>query len=1155
MNDTPVHRRLWRMNLWAKHKLFSLPLGFLVLSIFVFSNHLGGQVFTANVGGHVDDAKGAPIEGAAITIVNTGNKQMWETTTDDKGHYSFLLLMPGTYDLSIKAEGLNHFDVQGIALSPNQSADYSPKLAPLDDSKKTALAAGHMTVDSQTASRATTLTASDIAELPTSLRNSLLAVHMTAGVTAITTGASPENTADQFSSRFGLNGGRQNGSSLLVDGIPVNSLGRGDAIVVPGQEAVGQFQIVREAYDAQFGTSDGSAINLVTKSGTNVFHGGGFEFLRNNELDANRWESNKYGVARQPFHRNQYGGDVAGPLGTKESRFFFFAGYEALRQTEPAMEVATVPTAAMRNGDFSSATTAGGTLVPIYNPYTGRLIPGANYTRDIFPGNIIPAHLLNSSGVLAAKLYPLANAAGTAGSNGQYVGTSKVDTDNNRADTRLDWAPTDHLTMFARGTRARQTASVPTFFNNGADQTAGQSEPRIGFSGGAIWAPTANSTYSLLLGASSWRDTQTTANQNYNGLAIGLPAATVALFQANTMPQLTITNYQGLGSAEAKQNVSANYHGELNGSRQYDEHSLKFGFAYQIQRWDPQDAYSALFNFTNGLTSGPTALVDTSLSGNSIASLLLGTGASGSAPYNPGLSISQKSYALYVQDTWHYNPRLALSIGLRYEVQGGPKEKAGKFNNFDPLAVSPLASSTGLTLKGGLVYGSQPLWTTPTNNVAPLLGVAYKLMDGVILRAGYGLSYVPTGLAGVAASDGYSTNTTWLSTLGNAGFVPRYLLSNPFPNGLIAAAGSASGLSTNLGSAVNANLKTHATSYVSNYSTDLQIQIGGNGLLDVGFAAAQGRKLSQGVATNLNQLDPTYLAKGPELNRLVTNPFAKLITSGPLSGSTVPAYQLLLPYRQFTSVMASALTPQASSNFNALILKYHYRLSRDMNVLATYQWSKSIDNASEAQASEINDGVSNVYNLNGERSLSAHDVPKDLAVSFVYMLPFGRDEGAGSFDKIKNAVISGWQVSSVGRLASGLPLQFYAPNNLSTYGYAVQRPTITSLNFLTDITKKGPDNWFDTLNTKAPAAYTVGDMPRYVGNVRTGATANLDLSLSKSWNILERIRIQLRGEAFNVTNTPQFGRANTTLGSAGYGTVTSTIGNPRNLQLGMRLDF
>jgi hypothetical protein len=226
-----------------------------------------------------------------------------------------------------------------------------------------------------------------------------------------------------------------------------------------------------------------------------------------------------------------------------------------------------------------------------------------------------------------------------------------------------------------------------------------------------------------------------------------------------------------------------------------------------------------------------------------------------------------------------------------------------------------------------------------------------------------------------------------------------------------------------------------------------------------------------------------------------------------------------------------------------------------MNVLLTYQWSKSIDNASEADGSEISDAVRNTFNLNGERSISAHDVPKDLAVNFVYALPFGRDKGAGLINKLTNSVVGGWQLSSVARLASGLPLQFYAPNNLSTYGFAVQRPTISSLSKLTDISNRGPDNWFDTLYTNAPAAYTVGDMPRYVGNVRTGATADLDLSLSKSWNIVERLRVQLRAEAYNLTNTPQYGRANTNLGSAGYGTVTNTIGNPRNLQLGMRLDF
>lgn len=1157
MNAISVRQCPTRTPLRTRHKLLSFPVALLLSFFLVALTSANGQVFTANVSGYVRDTKGTPMEEAAVSIVNTATKAMLETVTDLQGHYSFLQLMPGTYNLSIKAEGLNPYEVRAITLSANQSAEFSPKLEVLDASKKkTTVTPGHVTIDTQTPNTSVLLSADELAELPIALRNPLLFVHTVGGATAITTGATPTNTADQYSSRFGLNGGRQNSSQILIDGIAVNSLGRGDANVVPGLEAVREVQIVRDAYDVQYGAGNGTAINIITKGGSSTLHGSGFEFLRNDKFDANRWENNKYGVDREAFRRNQYGGNIAGPLGKKDSRFFFSAGYEALRQNEPTTEVATVPTELMKKGDFSKATNASGKLLSIYNPFTTKLLSGGNYSRTVFPNNVIPANLLNSAGLLVSKLYPKANAAGTAGNNGQYVGTSTVETRNNREDFRLDWVPTDHLSMFARGTRARQTGSVPTYFGNGADQTTGQREPRVGFTGGGVWSPDANSAYSLLIGASHWRDTQTTASQNYNGVSVGLPAATVALFQANTMPQFSMTGYQGLGLAADKANVSANYRGEISASRQYRQHSLKAGIGYQVQRWDPKNASSAYFNFTNGLTSGATASVDTTTSGNAIASLLLGAGASGTAPYNPGLEMSQKSYSLYVHDTYHLSPRLTITAGLRYEVQNGPKETHDRFSNFEALGTSPLASSTGLTLKGGLVYvsGGGALWKTDRNNVAPRLGVAYKLTNTSVFRMGYGVSFVPTSLSGLAASDGYSTTNDWVSTLGNAGFVPRYLLNNPYPKDLATPAGSSDGMSTGVGSAINANLKDHATGYVGNFSADLQVQVGANGVLDVGFASARGRKLSQGVVANINQLDPTYLAQGPELNRLVTNPFAGVITSGALADNTIAYYQLLLPYRQFTRVNQSPLTPNANSSFDAMLLSYRYKLSKDMSFQATYQWSKSIDNASESQGSELNNAVSNVFNLNGERSLSAHDVPKDLTVNFVYMLPFGRNKADGMAGKVLNTLVSGWQFSSVARLASGLPLQFYAANNLSTYGFDVQRPTITTLKALTD-TSRSPDSWFDTVYIKAPQAYTIGDMPRYVGNVRTGATTNVDLSFSRSFNIFERLRLQFRAEAFNVTNTPTYGRANTTMGTSGFGTVTDTTGNPRNLQFGARLDF
>jgi len=1157
MNAKYVSPRFACASHLVRYGLISLQVALLLCFALVFTKPAGAQVSSSAVSGYVKDAKGAPVEEAHAAIVNKATRQMREAVTDLNGYYAFQQLTPGTYELTIKVEGMNTYVIHALTLGANQNSEYSVKLQTLDASKKTNVGAGNVTYETLTPKQSSTLRSDEIAELPTSLRNPLLIAHDTAGVTAIITGATPDNTADQFSSRLGIDGGRQNGSAILVDGVPTTSLGRRDVIATPGFDAVQEIQIVHAADDAAYGLSSGSAINLITKSGTNVYHGSGFGFVRNDAFDANRWENNKNGVDRQPFRRKQYGGNIGGPIG-KDPRLYFFAGYEALKQSDSQTEVAIVPTVAMKKGDFSKATTSGGTVLSIYNPFTTNLGTSANYTRTVFAGNVIPARYLNAAGLLVAKLYPNANHAGTAGSNGEYIASSNVDTNDNRADVRLDWAPIDEFSFFLRGTRARQTASVPTYFGNGADQTSGQREPRTALAAGATWAPNARWAYNFLVGGGVWKDTQTTASQNYNGVAIGIPAATVGQLQANTMPQLSISNYQGIGNAENKADISKNYHGEINASRQYLTHSLKFGLAYHMDRWNTTDAYSAFFNFTNGLTSGPTASVDTSTSGNAFASLLLGTGSSGNAPYNPPLHITQKDWAVYVHDTWHFNSRLTVSAGLRYEVQGAPSEANDRFNNFDPLGSNPLSSSTGLTLKGGLVFNQKGLWQTDRNDIAPRLGVAYKLSDSMVFRTGYAISYVPTSLSGLAASDGYSANAVWTATLGNAGFVPRYLLNNPFPSNtsLLTTVGSANGMSTNVGSSINANLRSHNTSYVGNYTADLEFQVGQNGVLDVGYQSVQGRKLAEGVATNLNQLDPTYLAKGPELNRLVTNPFAKVITSGSLSGSTVAAYQLLLPFKQFTSIMQSPLSPEASSSFNAFLVKYHYKLSRSANVLFTYQWSKSIDNASESTGSEIGAGVSNTFNMNGERSISAHDVPKDLAVNFVYALPFGRDHGDGVVDKVKNGLIGGWQLATVARLSSGLPLQFYAPNNLSTYGFAVQRPTITSLSKLkSSTTSQGPDHWFSTLYVNAPQAYTVGDMPRYVGNVRTGGVANLDLSLSRSFNFLERFRLQIRAEAFNATNTPQYGRANTTLGSAGFGTVTSTMNNPRNIQLGARLDF
>jgi hypothetical protein len=228
--------------------------------------------------------------------------------------------------------------------------------------------------------------------------------------------------------------------------------------------------------------------------------------------------------------------------------------------------------------------------------------------------------------------------------------------------------------------------------------------------------------------------------------------------------------------------------------------------------------------------------------------------------------------------------------------------------------------------------------------------LSYKITDKLVVRTGYGI-YYPPAWAGANPSDGFSATTQWVSTAGGGGFIPTNLLSNPFPQGIVPAAGSSQRAATLVGNTVNAYFRQHPSPYMQGYSLDFQYQLTNASMIEVGYSGSQGRKLFYGYSTamNQNQLDPKYLALGSALNNAVPNPFYGIVQNGPLSGQTVSQYQLLLPYPQFTGVNMSTLTPGASSSFNALLLKFNHRFDHGIQALVTYQWSKAIDNASETQ--------------------------------------------------------------------------------------------------------------------------------------------------------------------------------------------------------------
>ncbi|HUO32496.1 MAG TPA: TonB-dependent receptor [Bryobacteraceae bacterium] len=1117
------------------------------------------QVFTSNITGSVADPSGNFISNAEVVVKNEATGEIRRTTTDATGRYTVSQLPPGSYELTVSAAGFKKFVKSQITLDPGQTGEQDANLTLGDVTQSVEVSANVEALDTQTANKNVMFNESQMVGLPAIERNPLLFVHDTAGVVAVRQGQEPYMT-DQNTNRFALNGGRDESAAILVDGVSIVSPGWGGAIAVPSQDAVAETQVTRQAYDAQYGRTDGGVVSLVTKSGTNQFHGSAFEFLRNNDLDANSWSANFSGIPRQPFHRNQFGANLGGPI-WKSKKLFFFSAFEAFKQGSPTTQISSVPTSLQRGGNFSQTYNSDGSLAVIFDPNSTTSASNGNYVRTPFPNNTIPSNRFDPVGAKALDLYPDPNTAGDAITNANnFAGAGQLVSNYYKLDSRIDWVKSEKYSLFGRVTKGWEEDGIPLYFKNGADNTGGEKDPRFEIVLGQTYVPDPTWVVNVLIGSGRWHEIDTTASQQYSGTLVGFPASLVDAWAINTFPQFNVSGYDQLGNAEFTSTARESENGQVNVSKEKGSHSIKFGFMVELQFLNSLDETSAMFNFDRGLTSGPVASTNATDSGNSLASLLLGAGASGNAPYNAALALAQRYYAWYVQDSWKATRRLTFTAGLRYEIQTPRTERYNRLNYFSTGVVSPLAAQTGLNLVGGLEFdgSSQRGWWNPDyTNFAPRVSLAYKITDKLVFRSGFAIFDSPAAATQIlGTSDGFSTNTTWVSTVGGNGIIPLNPLSNPYPQGINQPLGSSQGLLTDIGQTVNAFQREHPTPYVETYSADFQYMLTPSSVLEVGYTGTQGRKLLMGATRNINQLDPSYLSLGSALNNNVANPFYNIITNGPLSGPTIPYWRLLVPYPQFQAVSLEGDTPGASSSYNALLVKFSHRFSNSVQLMATYAWSKALDDTSETQAWEINDNLRNAYNISEDRSISAHDLPQDFVANAIVDLPVGKGRRFGnSMNRAADAIIGGWQLAAVGRVGSGLPLQFYAPNDLSTYGFAVLRPDITSMSALTNV-NQNPNNWFNIAAVVDPAPYTIGDAPRFVGAVRRRGDRQLDLGLNKSFTLKEGLRLQIRGEAYNLTNTPQYGGADTTLGDGGFGKVTGTTNiGPRNIQLGARLDF
>ena len=1022
------------------------------------------EATSAKLSGTVQDENGATVPGAKVTLSNPDVNFSREVTTGDNGLYSFTLIPPGKYEIKVEKTGFNAFLQSNIVLALGQSSTLNAPLQVGNVNQVVEVTATAAVLQTGSADLGSEVSSKQAVELPLNIRNvyGLVALDSSVNNSQQNQGLNPpgsQGNVDQDIAFFNFGGGRFGTTAFLLDGA-WDGAGDWDGVIyVPSVDELQEFRIQTNTFSPQYGLSMGNVVNAVTKSGTRSFHGSAFEFLRNNNLDANNFFNNRNDLPRPQFKRNQFGFTAGGPVYIphfykQRDKTFIFGTYEGLRQQTPTTLVTSVPTDLQRQGNFSQTFNPDGSLATIYNPFTTQFVNG-QYVRQPFPGNIIDPKYFDPVAVKLMNYYPAANRPGDplTGAN-NFVGTAGLPTNSDQYTIKVDHVFSEKQNFFARWSQKRQFKQLEGEFF-GADDPGGNGTiaPDNRFEGGMGYTYVFSPSFvmSLNAGWGRWAEGRAPQGVPFDVTQVGLPASLNNYVPPGAFPTVNLPPYQNLGSGSlnATPREARTYAADF--TKNLGSHNFSMGFMGIVFILNTFNSSQATFNFSPDFTQGPFPTAASTNTGSSVASFLLGTGdnTNSNISYTAEAAYSKKNYGWYFNDDWKVTRSLTLNLGARYDIQTAPTDRFNRLSYFT-FAANPISNQLpGLDLPGNLNYvnsGNRGVYDTDHKNFAPRVGLAYTPIPHLVFRAGYGIFYTPAMEFGDyqgLSLNGYSQTTPYVGTID--GVTPQNLLSNPFPTGLLAPVGQADGGATNVGQNINAVLRNRTTPYVQQWTGNLQYQLG-NTVLQAAYIGNHGVKLLYGSSTfELNQLDPKYLALGNQLLQPVANPFAGIITTGALSGPTIPYGQLLRPFPEYTGV-ENVQPPSASSSYNALSLSANHRFSNGIQFLISYTWSKYLTNSEgpEGWTNGKAQSVRNWYNTSLEKSYMLDDIPRSLVASYVYELPVGKGRSYAPNSKIVDGIIGGWQIAGIFSFKDGFPLSVTdATNNTNSFG-GNQRPNVTS---------------------------------------------------------------------------------------------------------------
>lgn len=1089
---------------WSHTKSSMWMAGQVLLAAVLVSLSATAQIKSSTITGLVTDATGAVIPGATVTVVNEETNISTGVTTDTTGGFTVPYLAPGTYRVQVEKNnaGFSKAVRTGIQVSTAQTVRIEIALQAGGATETVTVTADAATLQTTNATVGGAVNERVIQTLPNINHNPFNYVALQAGVTPRGAFNNTQSTTSfgigidgrRQASAIGINGGSAFSNDIQLDGVSVQGSAWNEVAVLPNQDALQEVRTITNNYSAEYGRAQGVVI-FTTKGGSNDYHGTAFWRIRNEALNANSFTNNAQNIGRGPFKSHTYGGTFGGRI--IRDRAFFFASYEGLEFNRNYDYLKTVPTAKERVGDFSETyVNVGGRAVPvkIFDPFSAtRIGTTSQYNRTQFatvttPDGLVrtaplPSNRLNAAGLKLLQSYPLPNRPPNDifnVNNFFYRGLQQFS--KNNINSRVDYNWRSH-NFYATG--GIQLGNILTPRSWGGDnpfysrnEFVGNQQPDKNpyISIGDTWSISPNLVLDIRYGLNRIKsDNEVDLFPDFNYDPFGIPKSILALDQTGgAMPFFGPGRVSNLNEGTFLHKRERQTNSDFNGSMTWThgKWTHKFGGTYRVLLSNYTDLADSFFIQTgdqytraninaDGSTTGLPATPDASFNGLGIASIALGAGfLEVRSGFTVKLALAQKYGAVYTQNDWRATDRLTLNFGLRYDVQPGPTERFNNISAIDLDQQNPFGTA-GRIIFPGVNVDRRNMWPTEYDNFGPRFGAAFQVSRSLVMRGGYGLTYVPSN-TGYNDGPGFygagpftpATSSTGLNAGNNSvpyGATPAGVLIGPFNaeivNPIVQPIGADEKNPGIYGGLVRRFPQDYKNGRVQQWNLFFEQKLGNNWLISAGYLGSKGDRLQiTFLPINSAQLvDPAltkqwrdaYVASNGTTNpstQQVPNPFQP--ASGPLipfgSGNirnrTMQRIEAAFPYPHHGNSIHRTV---GTSDYHAMQLQVTRSFANGLQFNAHYTWSKQIEMSNyNAQSNNgYGDSTSNYFaNIRPElyrtnRKPSTNDMPHRFVSSWVYDLPIGSGRWIDLKSGALNSAIGGWRLGGSLTIQSGLLAQ------------------------------------------------------------------------------------------------------------------------------------